>query len=261
MNHASNITTLLRAHSLPVLNSATRLALHHEATRIASGEVGPVVHPQSGEVNRVMRILPNRESGEVGTAPVYADESGEVTTLFSCGIIFNATPETKQRTLSSRAPTFTYSHTVQALHTRFKATGRMINMQWVLLDSGATLHLFTNGKLLQNIRKAPNGDSITVNTSGGPVTTCLQGDLPGIGSVWYQPDGIANVLSLALVLMARSSLRWSKKGQIERARSRWYRSNGRNFNRGGSTDNQSFVSIDATMTHIKKNRTSLLHSK
>ena len=214
--HAPSINSQLRANSLPTLRSQTLSYLLRHA-HDDRGDVGatqlPITSPvelgevtaqrmaEIGEVDTTNPAAP-AASGEVNAPRVV--ETGEVTPLLSSTAHFSPTTsdnKTLSTITSHTDPTFQYSNNVLALHTRFKATGRTINLDWVLLDSGATLHLFTNGKLLKNIRKAKDNEHITVNTSGGPVTTCLQGDLPGIGPVWYQPDGIANVLSLALVSM------------------------------------------------------------
>jgi hypothetical protein len=51
--------------------------------------------------------------------------------------------------------------------------------------------------LLTNIRKA--GRSLEIYSNGGSSTTDLIGNLAGFKTVWYQPDGIDNILSLASV--------------------------------------------------------------
>eukprot|EP00957_Ditylum_brightwellii_P197747 15065318-Ditylum_brightwellii.AAC.3 len=66
-------------------------------------------------------------------------------------------------------------------HTLQQAGGR-INSNWVLQDSQPTVNVFCNGKLMTNIQRSD-----------------LIGDLPGFKAIWYQPDGIANVLVLASV--------------------------------------------------------------
>ena len=59
--------------------------------------------------------------------------------------------------------------------------------------------MFTNGEILRDIRNAPSGKHIIVNTSGGTVTTHQQHVLPGFGMVWHHQEGTAKVLSLSLI--------------------------------------------------------------
>ncbi len=68
---------------------------------------------------------------------------------------------------------------------------------WILLDNQSTVDVFYNDKLLQNIRKSDT--SMDIHCNAGVTSTDMVGDLPGYGEVWYHPNGIANILSLARV--------------------------------------------------------------
>jgi hypothetical protein len=45
--------------------------------------------------------------------------------------------------------------------------------------------------------------SLTIHTQAGKTVTKLRGTVPGYGKVWYCPNGIANILSLAHVAKTR----------------------------------------------------------
>jgi hypothetical protein len=68
---------------------------------------------------------------------------------------------------------------------------------WVLLDSESTVSVFNNATLLRNIRLSPT--SVTVHTNGGTQMSSYIGDIPNFGPVWYNPQSLANILSLAAV--------------------------------------------------------------
>ena len=68
---------------------------------------------------------------------------------------------------------------------------------WILLDNQSTVDVFQNAKLLRNIRKAES--FMDIHCNAGVASTNLVGELPGYGTVWYHPKGIANILSLARV--------------------------------------------------------------
>jgi len=69
-----------------------------------------------------------------------------------------------------------------------------IPTSWILLDSQSTVDLFSNKKLLTNIRDSKR--TLTLYCNAGKAIITQKGDLKGYGSVWYYPQGIANFLSL-----------------------------------------------------------------
>jgi hypothetical protein len=79
--------------------------------------------------------------------------------------------------------------------------GGRIPKDWVLLDSQSTTDAFSNPALLQDMHEARG--SLTIHTQAGKAVTKLRGTVPGYGEVWFCPDGIANILSLARVAKTR----------------------------------------------------------
>ena len=73
-----------------------------------------------------------------------------------------------------------------------------IPKEWILLDNCSTINVFSNPKLLKNIRRA--GKTMKIRCQAGTSTTKLIEDLPGYPDpVWFAPKGIANLLSLSKV--------------------------------------------------------------
>ena len=71
-----------------------------------------------------------------------------------------------------------------------------IPKDWILLDSCSTVNIFCNKDLLQNIHKV--NKTMKLHCQSGTSSTNLMGTLPGYPEpIWFAPDGIANVLSLA----------------------------------------------------------------
>lgn len=77
------------------------------------------------------------------------------------------------------------------------ANGKNIPKTWILLDNESTVDVFTNPKLLCNMRQEEG--TLHIHTQAGTTVTNWKGNLPGYGMVWYCKNGIANILSLAHV--------------------------------------------------------------
>jgi hypothetical protein len=72
-----------------------------------------------------------------------------------------------------------------------------IPQSWLLLDSQSTVSVFNNLSLLSNIRRSES--PLTVYTNGGQQQSNFVGDNRLFGTVWYNPQSLANILSMALV--------------------------------------------------------------
>ena len=69
-----------------------------------------------------------------------------------------------------------------------------IPKNWILLDSQSTVDVFSNASLLMNIWNAKT--ILTLHCNAGKAIVTQKGDLKGYVTVWYYPNGIANILSL-----------------------------------------------------------------
>ena len=77
-------------------------------------------------------------------------------------------------------------------------TRRAVPLTWLLLDRQSTVDLIANPGMLLNIRKVQREDTIRVHCNSGVEVMDRVGDLPGHGTVWYEPTGIAKILSMSM---------------------------------------------------------------
>jgi hypothetical protein len=77
----------------------------------------------------------------------------------------------------------------------FNQTGSHESMKLfdVLLDSQSTCDVIVNGIFVTNIRKSKM--TLVLRTQAGECRIDTVADLPGVGTIWYYPSGVANILS------------------------------------------------------------------
>ena len=73
---------------------------------------------------------------------------------------------------------------------------------YVLLDSDSTVSIFCNADLLTDIHEVDQPLYLETNGGGYQVSTQM-GTIKDFGTVWYNPNSIANILSLAQVRLVR----------------------------------------------------------
>ena len=74
-----------------------------------------------------------------------------------------------------------------------KATEHM--KDWIILDNGSTMSLFANPDLVEKIRESKN--TLELHTNTGCKSNKTEADVPGFGTVWFDPDAIANIFGFA----------------------------------------------------------------
>jgi hypothetical protein len=97
-----------------------------------------------------------------------------------------------------------------SFHTKDGINDGRIPKEWILLYSQSTTDAFSNPALLKNIHEVQG--ILPIHTQAGKAITKLKGTFPGYGEVWYCPDGIANILSLAHVAKTRLVRFYSPNG-------------------------------------------------
>ena len=76
-------------------------------------------------------------------------------------------------------------------------TGQAVPLTWLLLDNQSMMDLIANPRMLLNIRRVQSEDAIRVHCNSGVKVVDRIGDLPGYGTVWYEPTVIANIMSMS----------------------------------------------------------------
>ena len=85
-------------------------------------------------------------------------------------------------------------HAPVAMH---NATGRAVPLTWLLLNIQSTVELIANPIMLLNTRKVQIEEAIRVHCNSRVKVVDRVGYLPGYKNIWYEPTGIANILSMS----------------------------------------------------------------
>ena len=94
------------------------------------------------------------------------------------------------------ASSFQFVH-VSSEGMTFHQEEEVLPKSWILLDDQSTVDVFCNRRLLTNVRE--NDKVMNIQCNAGVTRTNMVGELNRYGTTWYNPKGIANLLSLSQV--------------------------------------------------------------
>jgi hypothetical protein len=151
------------------LTSAYRLLVHYDPGTIPS----PTAHnSHTSPVAALSEPEPNEQ------VPTMTTNSG-LSLFQECGVVL-----TQQGISSTISPPITdLSYNVPP--------------EWVLLDSQSTISVFNNENLVVDIR--PSDEHMYAFTNGGHQVSTEVANITNLGTVWFNRDLVANILSLSQV--------------------------------------------------------------
>ena len=72
---------------------------------------------------------------------------------------------------------------------------KLLLRSWILLDNQSSISIFCNLNMVSNIRETNKTLDLTMNA--GVLVTNKKADAPKWGEVWFSPDAVTNIFSLA----------------------------------------------------------------
>jgi hypothetical protein len=95
------------------------------------------------------------------------------------------------------ASSFQFMHVSSEDGMTFNQEEQMLPKSWILLDNQSTVDVFCNRSLLTSVCEM--NKVMIIRCNAGVTHTNMVGELNGYSTVWYNPKGIANILSLSQV--------------------------------------------------------------
>lgn len=71
---------------------------------------------------------------------------------------------------------------------------KVVNKNWLLLDSESTVNLISNQRMVTNVQKASDERFVRVHCNGGTKIVSSIADFGSMGEVWFDLSAIANIL-------------------------------------------------------------------
>ena len=84
-------------------------------------------------------------------------------------------------------------HKSQTIHTHSYVQTNLHMYDWILLDTCSSINLFCNRSFMHNVHQV--NTTLSLATNAGMMMMNLKAELPGYGTVWFDPQAMTNVLS------------------------------------------------------------------
>jgi hypothetical protein len=158
-----------------------------------SSDTGEVTHVPASVGPHTFAQPRNSPSTGLPTASVVPGSDGASHNTITC---FNCNANRHYATACPSAVSLV-QHTCLLAQTNPMADDRHTGIpnHWILLDSQSSISVFNNKSMISNIRNSPQEVCVIIN--GGEQTSTQIGDITNLGTVWYNPKSIANILSLS----------------------------------------------------------------
>jgi hypothetical protein len=73
----------------------------------------------------------------------------------------------------------------------------IIKKDWILLDNQSSVHIFKSKAMVTNITTVSDDKDLTMHSNGGSQYTNQIATHPDIGTVWFNPNEITNIISFS----------------------------------------------------------------